>query len=94
MGKPEHYVEGYLTTQAKQHGFLCMKFLSSSTNGVPDRILIGHGHTIFVETKSLTGKLRRLQEETIKSMRNHGADVRVMNTRELVDEFFKNIRKE
>ena len=88
MGKPEAQVENYLLSQALQHQCLCYKFTSPGTRGVPDRIIIGKGHTVFVETKSEVGTLRKQQEFRINDMRKHGADVRVLNTRQAVDDFF------
>lgn len=91
MGKPEDYVEKYLVKQCKKQDFGCLKFTSPGTNGVPDRIIIADGQTIFVETKRAGGKLRRLQEEITAEMRRQGADVRVADTRELVDELLAEI---
>lgn len=93
MGKAEGEVENYLRTKALENHYLCYKFTSPSTSGVPDRILIGFGNVIFVETKSETGKTRRLQEVTIEKMQKHGADVRVINTKKLVDELFDELTK-
>lgn len=85
MGKPEGKIENYLIKQAKAHNFLCYKFTSPSSSGVPDRILIGNGKTIFIETKSSTGKTRELQDEVIQEMREHGACVFVANTKQKID---------
>lgn len=86
MGKPEDYVEKYLTKKCRARGYGCLKFTSPGTNGVPDRIIIANGRILFVETKRAGGKLRRLQEEITGEMRRQGADVRVADTRELVDD--------
>lgn len=91
MGKPEDYVEKYLMKQCKRRDFGCLKFTSPGTNGVPDRIIIANGRIVFVETKRAGGKLRRLQEEITAEMRRQGADVRVADTRELVDEILEEI---
>ena len=56
MGKPEGIIESYLSKTAKEHGFLSMKFTSPNLNGVPDRIIIGNGYTVFVEVKKPDGK--------------------------------------
>jgi len=85
MGKAEEFVEGYLVTRVKAHGGMCLKFMSG-INGVPDRVVILSGRTVFVETKTQGGKPRRLQEVRIEQMRTAGADVRVIDTRELVDD--------
>lgn len=94
MGKAEGNIEDYLIQKAEEHGWLCMKFVSPGRRGVPDRILIGYGHTIFVELKSPTGALRKQQALVIKRMRHHGADVRIMNNKTKIDKFFQTFQKE
>lgn len=91
MGKAENYVEQYLKDQAKQYDCLCFKFVSYGTRGVPDRVIIGHGLTVFVETKSDHGHLSKQQKYRIYQMRMHGAIVAVAYTREQVDELYQNI---
>lgn len=85
MGKAENYVEDYLRQQSKKHDILCFKFVSPGTNGVPDDIIIAHGQTIFIETKSLTGKAAEIQKERIKQMKEHGAIVHICHTRTAID---------
>lgn len=91
MGRAENYVENYLVKQAKKHNFFCCKFVSPSTNGVPDRILIGNGHVIFIETKSRTGNLSDIQKEIIKQMQLQKAIVYVANSRQQIDDIIKRI---
>lgn len=85
MGKAENYIEGYLYRQVKDHGGLCLKF-TSAISGVPDRIVILAGSTVFVETKAPGEEPRRLQLVRIGEMRDAGADVRIIDTRDQVDE--------
>lgn len=85
MGKPEAYVEDYLTRQCKHFDFLCFKFVSPGTSGVPDRIVIGNGHTVFVELKRPGEKPRKLQQVIIKNMKEHGAHVCAIDKREDID---------
>lgn len=92
MGRAENSVEQYLIDQSKKHGFLCYKFTSPGTDGVPDRVLIGHGLTLFVETKAPGETLRKLQESIIKNMRLHGALVYVIDTRQGVDDLIKELQ--
>ena len=89
MGKPEETVELYLKKKAEAKGFLCYKFVSPGHNGVPDRIVIGNGHTVFVETKAPDGVLRKQQAHRIKEMKQRGASVYVAYTREQVDEILE-----
>ena len=82
MGKPEGIIEDYLGKIAKEHGFLYYKFTSPAHSGVPDRILIGHGQTIFIELKRPKGKPRKLQDRVFENMRKHGATVYVVDTKQ------------
>lgn len=88
MGKAEHYVEGYLVEKAKKLGYLCYKFNSDSETGVPDRILIARGQTIFIETKSKTGQPSPKQRVIHRRMAKQGVHVYVPHTREEIDEIF------
>lgn len=89
--KPEEQIEGYLVKQCKAHDFLCYKFISPSTAGVPDRIVIGNGYTVFVELKAPRQKPRPLQKVIHKQMRDHGALVYVIDTKEQIDGLIKKI---
>lgn len=82
MGKPEGIIEDYLGRIARTHGFLYYKFTSPAHSGVPDRILIGHGKTIFIELKRPGSQPRKLQERVFNKMRQHGAIVYVVDTKE------------
>jgi hypothetical protein len=86
MATPESIIEKHLVAQAKKQGFLCFKFTSPGRSGVPDRVLIGHGHTIFVELKAPGETPRRLQEVIIQEMRDYSARVDVIDSQDLVDE--------
>lgn len=91
MGKAENLVESYLVKQAKKRNIFCCKFVSPSTNGVPDRMLIKNGRVIFIETKSLTGKPSDIQKEVIKNMREHGATVYIANSKKQIDEILSSL---
>lgn len=93
MGKAENLVEGYLRKQCKQHDVLCYKFESPGYNGVPDEIIIYQGKTIYIETKSDTGKASEIQKHRIKEMKDHGADVRICHTRKAIDKVLKELIK-
>ena len=87
----ENDIETYFTKQVKLHHGECFKFVSPSNRGVPDRIVILNGHTVFVELKAPDEKPRKLQVAVIKKMIRAGADVRVIDTKEKVDDFIKNL---
>lgn len=75
----EKTIERHLVDGVKKLGGLCVKFVSPGTPGVPDRIIItATGRVIFVELKTETGRLAKIQRYTIEQMTKRGADVRVI----------------
>lgn len=88
----ESVIEAYLRQTAVKNGYLCMKFISPSNNGVPDRLLIGKGHIFFVETKAPGKTPRKLQVKTIDRMRKHGAAVFVADTKDKIDMLFEKLQ--
>lgn len=75
----ESQIEAKLVRMVRERGGLCFKFVSPSNPGMPDRIIITpDGRTVYVELKTETGRLRRIQEWQISEMRKRGADVRVV----------------
>ncbi|HEU5223117.1 MAG TPA: VRR-NUC domain-containing protein [Candidatus Lumbricidophila sp.] len=86
MGKPENVVEQRLRTHVEALSGLCLKFISSRS-GVPDRIVVLRGKTVFVELKAPGGRLSSLQKIRIKQLREAGADVRVITSKDEVDRF-------
>lgn len=90
---PEKIIETYLREQCKKHGFLCYKFAPCGNNGVPDRVVIGNGKTIFVELKAPGKKTRALQDAVHQQMREAGAIVFVIDTKQKVDTLIKHIER-
>lgn len=86
MGKPEGTVETYMRKKAAELGFLFYKFVSPANSGVPDRVIVGHGQTFFVEVKkSPDEEPRRLQRRVINRLIDHGAYVYVIGSKEDAD---------
>ncbi|MFJ2420676.1 VRR-NUC domain-containing protein [Streptomyces brevispora] len=90
---PEGAIEDYLLTQCRANGFLCLKFVSPARGGVPDRIVIAPGGTVFVEVKRPGGQLRKLQRITHAKLRRHGAEIHVVDDKPSVDEFIAHLLK-
>lgn len=75
----ESQIEKFLVRKIKESGGLCFKFISPGNPGVPDRIVITPtGKTIYVELKTETGQLTKMQKLQIEQIREKGADVRVL----------------
>lgn len=92
--KPEETVETYLRKRAEELGFLCYKFISPANDGVPDRLLVGHGKTFFVETKAPGGKPRKLQARVIARINQHGGLAYVAASKEAVDTLLNTMMQE
>lgn len=89
----EKVVEAYLRNEIKKRGGVAYKFVSPATVGVPDRIVLMPGGSIwFVEVKrTRKDKLTKLQFIACEKIRALGQQVRVVHGREGVDEFLKEV---
>ncbi|MFC9755175.1 VRR-NUC domain-containing protein [Streptomyces sp. NPDC056921] len=87
----ERDIEGYLLAQCRAHGLLCLKFVSPARRGVPDRIVVAPRGTVFVEVKRPGGQLRKLQQRTHAKLRDHGAEVHVVDDKPSVDAFIAHL---
>ena len=86
----EKKIEERLRKKAKEAGGLAAKWVSPSMSGVPDRIVfLAGGKIIFVELKRPGEKPTPLQNRIIEILRGLGADVRVVDSMEKVDEIFR-----
>lgn len=88
----ESRIERHLVDGVKRLGGMCLKFVSPGTPGVPDRIIItAQGRVIFVELKTETGRLSKIQRYITGEMAKRGADVRVVKGLEQVTELLAEI---
>lgn len=86
----EREIEHKLCKKIKNLEGMCLKFISPSMSGVPDRLVIlPDGKIIFVELKTEVGKLSKIQEHTIREMKKRGADVRVLYGSKDVEDFIE-----
>jgi len=82
----ERDVEGYLVKRVAQLGGKAYKFSSPSNRSVPDRVCcLPYGKTKFVECKAPGKVPSPLQTKVIKYLRDLGAEVFVVDTKEKVD---------
>jgi len=90
----EKYIEKKLKDEVEKRGGVCWKF-TSSTDGVPDRIiLLKKGKVIFVETKAPGEKPRPLQMARINKIRELGSRAEVIDGMESLKIFFEEIDEE
>lgn len=75
----ERQIEERMGREVRKRGGMFLKFLSPGLAGVPDRIIITPGgRVVFVELKTIVGRLSRIQEWVVSEMRKRHADVRVV----------------
>jgi Holliday junction resolvase len=81
--------ESQLQTQIKnrlsKHGWLVVKIISSSMNGIPDLMCIRKGVVMFLEIKTDVGVVAPLQEYVMKVLNSYQVHSRVVRSVEDVD---------
>ena len=75
----EKDIEKLFTAEINRAGGKAYKFTSPGNDGVPDRIaMLPGGQVVFVELKTDTGRLTRLQELQCRRIAELGQTVRVL----------------
>ena len=60
-----------------QEGWLCVKLITTSINGIPDVLALKNGEAMFIEVKQPDGKLSELQKIRIEQLKEKGFNVKV-----------------
>ncbi len=85
----EKDIEKLFRDEIKKAGGKAYKFTSPGNDGVPDRIvMLPDGRIVFIELKTDTGKLSRLQELQCRQIAELGQTVRVLHGLAEVRDFF------
>ena len=85
----EKTIERYLVQKAREKGGLAIKWVAPAMAGVPDRIVFfPGGRIVFVELKAPGQKQTPIQVRVTKMLIDLGADVRVINSKEAVNDLF------
>jgi len=81
--------ESQLQTQIKnrltKHGWLVVKIISSSMNGIPDLMCIRKGVVMFLEVKTEQGVVSPLQEYVMRVLNSNQVHSRVVRSVEDID---------
>ena len=89
----EKSIENKLCKVVKNRGGMCLKFVSPSFNGVPDRIVLMPGGVMaFVETKATGETMRKLQKRRKKQLEALGFKVYCLNDEMKVEEIINEIQ--
>lgn len=85
----EKDIEKLFRDEIKKAGGKAYKFTSPGNDGVPDRIvMLPDGRIVFVELKTDTGRLSKLQELQCRQIAELGQMVRVLHGLAEVRDFF------
>jgi hypothetical protein len=88
----EKEIERRLCGLIKKHGGLTYKFTSPNAPGVPDRIIITPAGVVwFVELKTDTGRLSKIQGHRIGELQQRKANVRVVHGYEDTVKFIEEV---
>ena len=90
----ESEIEKILVDGIRKLGGRAFKWVSPGNDGVPDRIVVLPGYpAIFVEMKTVTGKLTSLQRVQIERLQKMGQDVRVLYGENETQTFLEECRR-
>jgi hypothetical protein len=88
----EREIERRMCEMVRKRGGLAYKFTSPGSSGVPDRIVISpRGAVWFVELKTVSGRLTRLQDWQKSELEKRGANVRVICGWEAAEAFVNEV---
>lgn len=88
----ERDIEAYLRERVKALGGWAAKWVSPGNNGVPDRLVIlPGGRIVMAELKAPGRKPDPLQVVQHKRLRALGCDVRVIDSKEQVDDMLREL---
>lgn len=91
MNPLEKEIERFLCREVSKKGGMCLKLISPSMAGIPDRLVVLNG-LHFVELKRPQGgKLSPIQVAVHKKLAKAGAPVAVLKNREEVENFVRNL---
>lgn len=88
----ENVTEQWLGKKIKAMGGLWLKFTSPGHAGVPDRIIILDGVTVYVELKTARGALSEIQKAMFYQMNKHGVSIHVIYGHDGAEKFLMDIK--
>lgn len=91
--KTEAHLQAHLFRRAREHDIYCRKMASVGRVGFPDVLLARAGRVVFVELKSPsgTGTLSEMQKREIRRLKDAGAQVYVVDSKEGVENVIRQI---
>ena len=87
----ERELEAWARDEARAAGCLLLKFTSPGRAGVPDRILIAPGGTVFIEFKQLGKQPTPLQRAMMKKITRAGGVCYVCDRKDTFTEILSSV---
>ena len=76
----ESKIQKKITDNLESDGWVVVKLMKTSTNGIPDLMCLRNGVAKFIEVKKPNGKISELQKYRIKQLRKQGFEAIVMDS--------------
>jgi len=76
----EQQLQSKRIKELEAEGYYVIKLVKTNKNGIPDLIAIPFGSDVlFIEVKSTSGKVSKLQEFRHEELKKHGINVSIYN---------------
>ena len=73
----ESAIQSNIKKKMQDDGWIVVKLIKTSMNGIPDILALKDGKAMFVEVKQIKGILSEIQKYRIKELRNIGFEVNI-----------------
>ena len=73
----EQKIQTKIINRLTKEGWLCVKLIKTSKNGIPDVMALKDGNTMFIEVKKPNGRLSELQKIRIKQLQDLGFNCKI-----------------
>lgn len=84
----ESEVQRKITLQLEKKGWVVVKLIKTTMNGIPDLMALKDGKTVFIEVKTDKGVTSELQKFRHEKIRNQGFTVHVCTSFDEISLFF------
>jgi hypothetical protein len=89
---PEREIEAYLRKQCLSRNWMCLKWVSPSYAGVPDRIVLSNtGKVYFVELKAPRGRTSKRQLLVHNELNKRGFIVKILKSKPQIDKWLETV---
>ena len=73
----ESAIQSNIKKKMQDDGWIVVKLIKTSMNGIPDLMCLKEGEVKFIEVKQPKGVLSPIQTHVIKTLRENGFDVKI-----------------